>query len=111
MGKKGKAAGLATFRSRLAERERIRVRLQQLAEKIKLQYHGARGVNVSVYPAPSAVDSYRVEFSKGRISRRVDVDASAVQRLMLGPADPVLVREMRTALLAVIARARAKEEA
>lgn len=96
--------------ARRGEKEKIVAHLQRMANKIKLQYHGARGVEISVFPASPAGDTYAVEFAKYRVFRRVTVEEPTVRRLLTGSPDVALVRELRSALLAVIARAREEEQ-
>ena len=91
------------------EREKIIKLLETLAEKVRLQTQGARGISLSVVPAPGTADGFVIEFSKSRIARRVLVDGATVRRLQIRPSDPMLLRGLRTALLVVISRARQRE--
>ncbi|MCI0403254.1 MAG: hypothetical protein L0212_06990 [Acidobacteria bacterium] len=91
------------------EKEKTLTLLEKVAEKVRLQTLGARGVNISVFPAAGSAEAYAIEFSKARIVRRVNVDVATVRRLQLRTSDPLLVRALRTALLIVVARARERE--
>ncbi len=97
------------FKPKKAEREKIIKVLENLAEKVRLQTRGARGISTSVSPAPGSIDAFVIEYSKSRIVRRVTVDGATLSRLPIRPSDPVLLRGLRTALLVVISRARQRE--
>lgn len=82
-------------------REQVGQRLETIVRKAKNTCQGADEVECKVFPPNVQGHPYMVEVSLSRFVRRVSVDASTVQHLNLGQPDPALMRELRTAILAV----------
>ncbi len=87
--------------SRQDTREQIGQRLANLVRKARNSCQGADGVECKVFPPNVQGHPYMIEVSMSRFVRRVSVDATKVQHLNLGQPDPALMRELRTAILAV----------
>ena len=85
---------------RAVTKEEILRRLESLVRKLKIQHHNS-DVDVRIFSPQVPGSPYLVEVSKGRFAQRVTVDLLAVRRLVLGQPDSMLVRSLRTAMLAV----------
>ena len=90
-------------------KEQVVLLLENLVRKVKTQTLDAGDVDFHIYPAQAAGSPYLVEVSQERFVRRVTVDPITVQRLKLGQPDPVLMRDLRTAILAVVRLARRRQ--
>ncbi len=82
-------------------RQQVSLRLENLVRKAKNSCRGADEVECKVFPPNVHGHPYMVEVSLSRFVRRVSVDSTTVQHLNLGQPDPGLMRELRTAILAV----------
>lgn len=90
-------------------REEILRRLESLVRKVKTQHHDSSDVDFRIFSPQTSGRPYLVEVSKDRFVQRVTVDPFAVRRLILGQADSMLVRSLRTAMLAVVRLAGSRE--
>lgn len=72
-------------------------------------YREAADMDYHIYPPYTPTEPYIIELSRGRFCRRVPVDGIVVRRLLQGRPDPALMRDVRTAMLAVARRARQVE--
>jgi len=77
-------------------------RLENIVRKVKVLSQGTPDVECRVFPPQSHGHPYIVEVFKERYSRRVPVDMQTLKRVMQGQADPGLMRDLRTAILAVM---------
>ncbi len=82
-------------------KEHTVVRLENVVRKVKIQTQGSADVECRIFPPPAQGNPYIIEISLDRYSRRVPVDMNALQRIDVGQGDPILMRELRTAILAV----------
>ena len=82
-------------------REQIAQRLENLVRKAKVSCQGSDEVECRIHPPHVQGHPYMIEVCESRYVRRVSVDAPTVQHLNLGQPDPGLMRELRTAILAV----------
>lgn len=82
-------------------REQIAQRLENLVRKAKVSCQGSEEVECRIFPPQIQGHPYMIEVCQSRFTRRVSVDALTVQHLNLGQPDPGLMRELRTAILAV----------
>ena len=82
-------------------REQIAHRLENLVRKAKVTCQGCEDVDCRILPPHIQGHPYTVEVCQTRFVRRVSVDTITVQHLNLGQPDPGLMRELRTAILAV----------
>jgi hypothetical protein len=82
----------------------IVARLENLVRKIKLQSADLPDIDFRVFAPQYEGGSYIVEVSKGRFSRRVPVDMKTVRALRVQAEhfNPQLLRELRTAMTAVM---------
>jgi hypothetical protein len=83
-------------------KEQISKRLENLARKVKVLSQASADVACRVFPPQTQGNPYMVEVSLERYVRRVTVDMMVVRRVMTGHVDPVLMRDLRTAILAVM---------
>jgi hypothetical protein len=83
-------------------KEHVVQRLENLVRKVKVLSQGTPDVDCRVFPPQVHGQPYVVEVYKDRYSRRVPVDMMTVNRLVLGQSDPALLRDLRTAILAVL---------
>lgn len=90
-------------------KEQIVLRLENLVRKVKVHSQGAGDVECRVYPPQAHGHPYVVEVFQERYSRRVSVDMTTVSRLTLGQSDPGLMRDLRTAILAVLRLAQRRQ--
>ena len=82
-------------------KEQVVQRLENFVRKVKVLSQGTLDVDCRVHPPRGQGHGYTIEISCERFVRRVDVDLQTVQRLDLGQPDPVLMRDVRTAIMAV----------
>lgn len=82
-------------------KEQIVQRLENFVRKVKVLSQGAAEVDIRVHAPHTQGNPYVIEISCERFARRVDVDMTTVQRLNLGQPDPSLMRDLRTAIMAV----------
>ncbi len=78
------------------------LRLENLVRKVKVLSQGSTDVDCRVFPPQAHGHPYIIEVYKERYSRRVPVDTMTLSRVTLGQADPALMRDLRTAILAVM---------
>lgn len=81
-------------------------RLESLVLKIKLQSPDFLELDIRVSPLYLRANSYVVDISKERVSRRVTVGSKLAYQLQMNRADGNLVRELRIAMLGVVRQAR-----
>ena len=86
---------------RAVTKEEILRRLESLVRKLKTQHHDSSDVDFRIFSPQVSGSPYLVEVSKDRFAKRVTVDSLAVLRLIRGQSDSMLVRSLRTAMLAV----------
>jgi hypothetical protein len=81
----------------------IVARLENLVRKIKFQSADLPDIDFRVFAPQYEGGPYMVEVSKGRFSRRVAVDLKTVRALRTQAEhfNPQLLRELRTAMMAV----------
>lgn len=84
------------------EKEQVVLRLENLVRKVKVHSQDSSSVDCRVYPPQAPGHPYVVEVYQDRYSRRVRVDNTTLNRLLLGQPDPALMRDLRTAILAVL---------
>ena len=84
-------------------------RLERLIAKIRLQSQDFSGLDIRVYPAMVPGNPHVIDISKKRFSRRVTVDAKKAKRLETDLLDPELMRELRSAMMAVARLAKDRE--
>lgn len=84
------------------DKEQVVLRLENLVRKVKVHAQDSSGVECRVYPPQAHGHPYVIELYQDRYSRRVAVDNSTLNRLLLGQPDPALMRDLRTAMLAVL---------
>jgi hypothetical protein len=82
-------------------KEQITQRLENLFRKAKVFCQGADEVECRIHPPHGQGHPYLIEVFESRYNRRVAVDVAAVQHLNLGQPDPGVMRELRTAIMAV----------
>jgi hypothetical protein len=90
-------------------REHHVLQLENLVRKVKLQSAAASDVECRILVPLTHGNPYIIEISKERFVRRVPVDLLVVKRLNLGQPDPVLMRDLRAAILAVNRLARRRQ--
>jgi hypothetical protein len=83
--------------------------LENLVNRVMLHSQDARDVECRIFPPQATGHPYMIELAHERYVRRVPVDQISVMRLVRGHNDPALVRDLRTALLAVIRLSRKRE--
>ena len=83
-------------------KEQVVLRLENLVRKVKVHSQDSSGVECRVFPPQAHGHPYVVEVYQDRYSRRVPVDNLTLNRLLLGQPDPSLLRDLRTAVLAVL---------
>lgn len=93
----------------IENKEQIILRLENLVRKVKVQSIDSSDVECRVFVPQTHGQPYIIEVSRDRYVRRVPVDLLTVQRLDLGHPDPNLMRELRTAVLAVSRLARRRQ--
>lgn len=84
------------------DKEQIVLRLENLVRKVKVHAQDSSGVECRIYPPQAHGHPYVIEVYQDRYSRRVPVESLTLNRLLLGQPDPSLMRELRTAILAVL---------
>lgn len=84
------------------DKEQIVLRLENLVRKVKVHSQDSSGVDCRVFPPQAHGHPYVIEVYQDRYSRRVPVDNMTLGRLLLGQPDPALMRDLRTAILAVL---------
>ena len=82
-------------------KEQILHQLENLLEKVKLQTKDAADVDLRVFEPQVHGQPYIVEISQARYTRRVPVEYHTALALKLNQPDPALMRELRTAIMAV----------
>ena len=82
-------------------KEQIVHRLENLARKVKVLSQGAGNIECRVFSPQAEGNPYVIEVSSDRFTRRVEVSLTTVKRLNLGQPDPILMRDLRTAILVV----------
>lgn len=85
-------------------------RLENIVRKVKVLSQGTPDVECRVFLPTSHGHPYIVEIFKDRYSRRVPVDVQTLKRVMQGQADPGLMRDLRTAMLAVMRLAQRRQD-
>lgn len=90
-------------------KEQVALRLENLVRKVKVHSQGASGVECRVYPPQAHSHPYVIEVFQDRYYRRVPVETMTVNRLMQGQPDPALMRDLRTAILAVLRLAQRRQ--
>ncbi len=83
-------------------KEQVVLRLENLVRKIKVHSQDTSSIECRVFPPQAHGHPYIIEVYQERYSRRVPVDTMTLSRLMLGQPDPALMRDLRTAILAVM---------
>jgi hypothetical protein len=84
------------------DKEQVVLRLENMVRKVKVHSQDSGGVECRVYPPQAHGHPYVIEVYQDRYSRRVPVDNMTLSRLLLGQPDPSLMRDLRTAILAVL---------
>ena len=82
-------------------KEQIMHQLENLLNKVKLQSLDSSEIDTRVFEPHAHGQPYIIEFSKGRFARRVPVEFRVAQNLKANHPDPGLMRELRTAMMAV----------
>lgn len=82
-------------------KEQFVQRIENLVRKAKLYCRGAEEVECRVHAPHIQGQPFMVEVYEARYTRRVQVDAVTLQHLNLGQPDPALMRDLRTAIMAV----------
>lgn len=82
-------------------KEQILVQLENLIQKVKLQTLDSADIECRVFEPQVHGQPYIVEVSKDRFIRRVPVEYRAAQNIKVNQPDPRLMRELRTAFMAV----------
>ena len=82
-------------------KEQIVLRLENLVRKVKVQTQDSGDVECRIFPPLTHGNPYIIEVSHEKYVRRVSADLLTVQNLDLGHPDPMLMRDLRTAILAV----------
>ena len=75
--------------------------LRLLAQRVKAQSADYSDLEVLVSPPQIPGRPYFIDISKGRVSRRVSVDAHMLQNMQSGLVDAQLSRELRATMMAV----------
>ena len=85
------------------KKDLVAQKLETLVRKVKLfASEGVRDeVNCKIFAPQAHGNPYIIEISKERFMRRVSVDVKTAQNLNLGRPDTALMRELRTAIVAV----------
>ncbi|MCI0356331.1 MAG: hypothetical protein L0099_15030 [Acidobacteria bacterium] len=84
------------------KRDLVAQKLDTLVRKVKLfSTEGRDEVGCKIYAPQAHGNPYIIEISRERFVRRVSVDVKTAQNLNLGRPDPALMRELRTAIVAV----------
>ncbi len=84
------------------EKEQVVLRLENLVRKVKVHSQDSSGVECRVFPPTAHGHPFVIEVYQDRYSRRVPVDNLTLNRLLQGQPDPALMRDLRTAILAVL---------
>jgi hypothetical protein len=84
-----------------ATKERILNTLEILLSKIRLHTKDAADVEFRVYEPQVHGQPYMIEISREKFIRRVPVEYHVAQNLKLNQPNPALMREIRTAIMAV----------
>ncbi len=82
-------------------KEQVVQRLENVVRKAKVFCQGADDVGCRIHPPQGHGHPFLIEVHEDRYSKRVSVDPSVVQNLNVGQPDPGLLRELRTAIMAV----------
>jgi len=82
-------------------KEQIVLRLENLVRKVMVQSVDASDVDCRIFAPQTQGNPYIIEISKDKFVRRVPVDVVTARHLKLSQPDPVLMRDVRTAILAV----------
>jgi len=82
-------------------KEQVVQRLENVVRKAKVYCQGADQVECRILAPQTHGHPFLIEVYEARYTRRVSVDHSIVQHLNLGQPDPGLMRELRSAILAV----------
>lgn len=87
----------------MAEKKDIVVqKLETLVRKVRIFASDNRDeIGCKVFAPVAHGNPYIIEISRERFMRRVSVDSKTAQNLNLGRPDPALMRELRTAIVAV----------
>jgi hypothetical protein len=83
--------------------------LQTLVAKVRLQSQDFSGLDIRVYPAMVSGNPHVIDISHKRFSRRVTIDAKKAKRLQVDLLDPEIMRELRSAMIAVARLARERK--
>jgi hypothetical protein len=83
-------------------KEQVVLRLENVVRKVKVHSQDSSGVECRVFPPQAQGHPYVIEVYQDRYSRRVSVDNVTLNRVLQGQPDPALMRDLRTAILAVL---------
>lgn len=92
---------MAEREAKRESKEHASQRLENIVRKAKISCQGADEVECRIFAPNAQGHPYTVELSESRFVRRVQVDATTMQHLNLGQPDPNLMRELRSAIMAV----------
>jgi len=84
-----------------ATKEKILMQLETLLQKVKLLTKEAAEVQWRVFEPQVHGQPYIIEISEAKFVRRVPVEYHTALNLKLNQPDPALMREIRTAIMAV----------
>ena len=82
-------------------KEQIILQLENFLHKVQVLTRDAGEVEMRVFEPQVHGQPYIIEVSEGRFTRRVPVEYHTALSLKLNHPDPGLVRELRTAIMAV----------
>lgn len=91
-------------------RQQILLWLETVVRKVSAVTSNQYDVDFRVLsPDSGGGGSYMIEVAKGRFARRVHVDQVMIQRRHIVQVDPLLVRDLRTAINSVVRLAQQRE--
>ena len=82
-------------------KEQVVQRLENVVRKAKVFCQGADDVACRILPPQGHGQPFLIEVHQDRYTKRVSVDVKIAQHLNLGQPDPGLMRELRSAIMAV----------
>lgn len=82
-------------------KEQVLQQLGNMVERVKLLAREVTDLNLRILEPQVHGQPYIIEVSSGRYVRRVPVEHRRALNLRLNQPDPVVMRELRTAILAV----------
>lgn len=101
---------VADARNDAQVRQQILLWLETVVRKVSAVTGGQYDVDFRILsPDSGGAGSYMIEVAKGRFSRRVYVDSVMIQRRHIVQVDPMLVRDLRTAITSVVRLAQQRE--